>query len=88
MKLLRKLLFPTQQEMEIEMLRHRLATCEEQIEKIMDLVNNLATFDERFSRELLNLSSRMSLIESAITRGGSWRQASSRRASNDDDMIN
>lgn len=88
MKFLQRLFFPSNQDLEIKILQHRLAACEEQIEKTLELVNNLATFDVRFSRDLHHLASCVSSIELAIVRMKSQSQVSNRRTSNDDDMIN
>jgi len=73
---------------EIKELRKRLDESEKNIEKLLEMVNILATFDERLAKDVRTVASHVALMEMSIMNKQKQNQVSLRRKSNDDDMIN
>jgi hypothetical protein len=73
---------------EIAELRERLEINEQKLEKLLEMVNILATFDERMARDLRSVASHVALMEMSMVDKNKGRQVSFKRKSNDDDMIN
>jgi hypothetical protein len=73
---------------EIAELRKRLNESEQKIEKLLEMVNILATFDERLAKDVRTVASHVALMEMSIMNKQKQSHVSLRRKSNDDDTIN
>ena len=88
MKFLRAIFGAGNQSSEIIELQERLDLNEQKLEKLLEMVSILATLDERMAHDLRSIASHVALMEISMvdkTKGG---QASLKRKSNDDDIIN
>lgn len=75
-------------EAELRDLRKRLEESEKNVEKLLDMVNILAAFDEKMSSDLRIVASHVALMEISMTDSRKRNVVSLKRKSNDDDMIN
>ena len=73
---------------ELKLLKARLDESEKNIEKLLDMVNILATFDEKLASDVRTVASHITLMEISIMNGKTRNTVSLKRKSNDDDMIN
>lgn len=73
---------------ELKLLKARLDESEKNIEKLLDMVNILATFDEKLASDVRTVASHIALMEISIMNGKMRNTVSLKRKSNDDDMIN
>lgn len=88
MKFLRSILgFPDDRK-EIESLRARLDESDKKIEKLIEMFNILATFDEQMANDIRRVASHVALMEISMLNKGKAGPAPLRRKSNDDDIIN
>ncbi len=75
-------------EIEVQDLRKRLEESEKNVEKLLDMVNILAAFDEKLSSDLRIIASHVALMEMSMADNRKRSVVSLKRKSNDDDMIN
>lgn len=73
---------------ELKLLKARLDESEKNIEKLLDMVNILATFDEKLASDVRTVASHITLMEISIMNGKTRNTVSLKRKSNDDDIIN
>jgi hypothetical protein len=73
---------------EVKLLKARLDESEKNIEKLLDMVNILATFDEKLASDVRTVVSHIALMEISIMNGKARDTVSLKRKSNDDDIIN
>lgn len=73
---------------EIESLRSRLDESEKNVEKLLEMVNILAAFDEKLAKDVRTVASHIALMELAIMNKQKQSMVTLRRKSNDDDTIN
>jgi len=76
------------QEEEINELRKRLEESEIKVEKLLEMVNILAAFDEKLSKDLRTVASHIALMEMSMMNKQKQGLVSLKRKSNDDDIIN
>jgi len=76
------------QDSEIVELRRRLEESEKKVEKLLDMVNILATFDEQMAKDLRTVASHVALMEMSIMNKRKRELPLMKRKSNDDDVIN
>lgn len=89
MKLLRSLLgIDYNYRNEIISLRNRLEENEKKVEKLLDMVNILAAFDEKLASDMRTVASHVALMELSIMNKQKQNMVSLKRKSNDDDTIN
>jgi len=88
MNAIRRFLLRGDRDREIEELQRKLMECEYKIDKMLDVIDNLVKFDERFSEELTIVASHLALIEMSMTRGRKTQGVRQKRESNDDDLVN
>lgn len=89
MKLIRFFLGPgCNHETEIAELKKRLEESETKVEKILEMVNILATFDERLAKDVRTIVSHVALMETSMMNKRKLGLVSLKRKSNDDDTIN
>jgi hypothetical protein len=75
-------------ESEMKDLRRRLDESEQKIEKLLEMINILATFDERLAKDVRTVASHVALMEMSIMNKQKQGAVTLRRKSNDDDIIN
>jgi hypothetical protein len=85
--LLHALGIESQQE-KIDELQRQVEENEKKIEKLVDAINILATFDERMAKDIRNVASHVALMELSILEKRKANVVSLKRKSNDDDMLN
>ncbi len=73
---------------EIRSLRARLDESEKNVEKLLEMVNILAAFDEKLAKDVRTVASHIALMELAIMNKQKQGVVTLRRKSNDDDTIN
>lgn len=69
-------------------LRKQLEESENKIEKLTEMVNILATFDERMANDIRTIASHVALIELSMVEKRKANIVSLKRKTKDDDMIN
>ncbi len=72
----------------IEDLKLRLDESEKKIEKLTEMINILATFDERMAKDIRTVASHVALMELSMVDKRKANVVSLKRKTNDDDMIN
>lgn len=75
-------------ETEVAELRKRLEESEIKVEKLLEMVNILATFDEKLAKDLRTVASHVALMEMSMMNKQKQGLVSLKRKSNDDDIIN
>lgn len=88
MKFLRAIFGSGDQSNEIIELQERLDLNEQKLEKLLEMVSILATFDERMAHDLRSIASHVALMEISMVDKTEGGQVSLKRKSNDDDVIN
>ncbi len=89
MNIIRNLLgLNSSDESEMKDLRRRLDESEQKIEKLLEMINILATFDERLAKDVRTVASHVALMEMSIMNKQKQGAVTLRRKSNDDDIIN
>lgn len=73
---------------EIIQLKNQLEESEKKIEKLTEMVNILATFDERMAKDIRTIASHVALMELSMVDKRKANVVSLKRKTNDDDMIN
>ena len=73
---------------EIDSLRARLEESEKNVEKLLEMVNILAAFDERLAKDVRTVASHVALMELSIMNKKKQNMVTLKRKSNDDDTIN
>lgn len=73
---------------EIDSLRARLEESEKNVEKLLEMVNILAAFDERMAKDIRTVASHVALMELSIMDKRKQSMVALKRKSNDDDTIN
>lgn len=73
---------------EIKVLRARLEESEKNVEKLLEMVNILATFDEKLAKDVRTVASHIALMEISIMNRQKQSTVVLKRKSNDDDIIN
>lgn len=76
------------QEEEINELRKRLEESEIKVEKLLEMVNILAAFDEKLAKDVRTVASHVALMELSIMNKQKQGTVTLKRKSNDDDIIN
>ena len=76
------------QEGEIIRLKQQLEESEKKIEKLTEMVNILATFDERMAKDIRTIASHVALMELSMVDKRKANIVSLKRKTKDDDMIN
>ena len=76
------------QESEIIRLKKQLEESEKKIEKLTEMVNILATFDERMAKDIRTIASHVALMELSMVDKRKANIVSLKRKTKDDDMIN
>jgi hypothetical protein len=76
------------QESEIIRLKQQLEESEKKIEKLTEMVNILATFDERMAKDIRTIASHVALMELSMVDKRKANIVSLKRKTKDDDMIN
>jgi hypothetical protein len=72
----------------IDDLRLRLDESEKKIEKLTEMINILATFDEKMAKDIRTVASHVALMELSMVDKRKANVVSLKRKTNDDDMIN
>jgi hypothetical protein len=85
---LRFLLSDSNDKNEISDLKKRLDESEKNVEKLLEMVNILATFDEKLAKDLRTVASHVALMEMSMVDKKKQNMVVMKRKSNDDDMIN
>lgn len=75
-------------ESEIARLKQQLEESEKKIEKLTEMVNILATFDERMAKDIRTIASHVALMELSMVDKRKANIVSLKRKTKDDDMIN
>ena len=88
MKFFRSLLGLDNDAKVIAQLEQRLIDSENKIEKLSEMVNILATFDERMAKDIRTIASHVALMELSIVEKRKANIVQLKRKANDDDMIN
>ncbi len=88
MSFLRFLLSDSNDKNEISDLKKRLDESEKNVEKLLEMVNILATFDEKLAKDLRTVASHVALMEMSMVDKKKQNMVVMKRKSNDDDMIN
>lgn len=76
------------QESEVARLRKQVEESEKKIEKLTEMVNILATFDERMAKDIRTIASHVALMELSMVDKRKANIVSLKRKTKDDDMIN
>jgi hypothetical protein len=72
----------------IDDLRLRLDESEKKIEKLTEMINILATFDEKMAKDIRTVASHVALMELSMVDKRKANVVSLKRKTNDDDIIN
>ncbi len=88
MNFLRLLFSDSNEKNEISDLKKRLDESEKNVEKLLEMVNILATFDEKLAKDLRTVASHVALMEMSMVDKKKQNMVVMKRKSNDDDMIN
>ena len=88
MKLLRAIFGLQTDEKIVEDLKLRLDESEKKIEKLTEMINILATFDERMAKDIRTVASHVALMEMSMVDKRKANVVSLKRKTNNDDMIN
>jgi len=72
----------------IDDLRLRLDESEKKIEKLTEMINILATFDEKMAKDIRTVASHVALMELSMVDKRKANVVSLKRKTNNDDMIN
>jgi uncharacterized coiled-coil protein SlyX len=72
----------------MEQLEKRLAESEKKIEKLAEMVDILATFDEAIAKDMATIASHVALMELSMVEKRKASVAQPKRKASDDDMIN
>lgn len=73
---------------ELRSLRARLDESEKNVEKLLEMVNILAAFDEKLAKDVRTVASHVALMELSIMNKQKQGTVTLKRKSNDDDIIN
>jgi hypothetical protein len=87
-RFLRSILGFNSDQKEIEDLRSLLAENDKKIEKLIEMFNMLATFDEQMANDIRHVASHVALIEISMSDRRKSRPDFLKKKSNDDDLIN
>lgn len=88
MRFLRSILGFNNDQKEIENLRSRLAENDKKIEKLIEMFNMLATFDEQMANDIRRVASHVALMEISMSDKRKSKTDFFKKKSNDDDLIN
>jgi hypothetical protein len=88
LKLLRAIFGLQTDEKIVEDLKLRLDESEKKIEKLTEMINILATFDERMAKDIRTVASHVALMEMSMVDKRKANVVSLKRKTNNDDMIN
>ena len=88
MKFLRSILGLNSDQKEIEDLRSRLSENDKKIEKLIEMFNMLATFDEQMAKDIRRGASHVALMEISMSDRRKSKSDFLKKKSNDDDLIN
>ena len=88
MKFLRSILGLNSDQKEIEDLRSRLSENDKKIEKLIEMFNMLATFDEQMAKDIRRVASHVALMEISMSDRRKSKSDFLKKKSNDDDLIN
>ena len=88
MNLIRAIFGRRTDEKTIEDLKLRLDESEKKIEKLTEMINILATFDERMAKDIRTVASHVALMELSMVDKRKANVVSLKRKTSDDDMIN
>jgi len=87
-RFLRSILGFSSDQKEIEDLRSRLAENDKKIEKLIEMFNMLATFDEQMANDIRRVASHVALMEISMSGKRKSTPDFLKKKSNDDDLIN
>lgn len=73
---------------EIKELRARLEENDKKIEKLIEMFNILATFDEQMANDIRRVASHVALMEISMVNKKKVEAIQLKKKSNDDDIIN
>ena len=88
MRFLRSILGFNDEQKQIEELRARLTENDKKIEKLIEMFNILATFDEQMANDIRRVASHVALMEISMADRKKSVPDFLKKKSNDDDMIN
>ena len=88
MKFLRSIFGFRDDRRELDELRARLEESDKKIEKLIEMFNILATFDEQMANDIRRVASHVALMEISIASKKKVGASLPMKKSNDDDIIN